>query len=43
MTGELGPEDYDMLLALDEQIDKKTIDEHGIDSLESRAVREALV
>jgi len=37
-TRELAPEDYEMLLALDEQIDKKTVDADGIDLLESRPV-----
>ena len=38
MAGDLSPEDYDMLLALDEQIAKKTVDQSEIDGYESRPV-----
>eukprot|EP00658_Telonema_sp_P-2_P076140 TRINITY_DN6618_c0_g1_i7.p1 TRINITY_DN6618_c0_g1~~TRINITY_DN6618_c0_g1_i7.p1 ORF type:complete len:242 (-),score=34.63 TRINITY_DN6618_c0_g1_i7:331-1056(-) len=37
-TRELNPEDYDLLLALDEQIEKKTVDQSDIDAFESRPV-----
>lgn len=37
-TRDLSPEDYEMLLALDEQIAKKTVDKSEIDGFESRPV-----
>lgn len=36
--GELSPEDYDLLLALDEQIEKKTVDKSDFSAFESRPV-----
>jgi len=41
-TRDLSPEDYDMLLALDEQIAKKTVDQSEIDGYESRPVTPSL-